>query len=152
MFFKKKPPYPDGIFYVDVNGDKSKFRMRVGNGWTDPDKTPFICDVEGYPIEITIKAPDCVVEKPVNVSEPIVEPSDYTISYPDAPHGVIVDDTVDVIDSDSEFFSVDYVFSEEFFTRVKNACKGSDENKMKDLMALIEKYHPEYLHKEKEDN
>lgn len=55
--FKKKPPYPDGLFYVDVDGKQRKFRLRLGNGQTKPDETPYICNSMGLPIEIWIRTP-----------------------------------------------------------------------------------------------
>ena len=55
--FKKNPPYPDGLFYVDVDGKQRKFRLRLGNGQTKPDETPYICNSMGLPIEIWIRTP-----------------------------------------------------------------------------------------------
>ena len=128
MFFKKKAPYPDGIFYVDVKGDKSKFRLRVGNGYTDPDKTPFICDSEGHPIEITIKRPNEIVESATVVEEPNKESSDtVNAANPDImmgnPLGGLMSAFGNCMHNE---ISVDYVFSKEFFKLIINSKWNND--------------------------
>ena len=151
MFFnKKKNPYPEGIYYVDVNGDKKLFRMRVGDGVTHPDKTPFICDKDGNPIEITIKGPNELSE-----STPVVE----------APKQDVVDSVSPDLGALGGLMGMmggmqnphfkplipDEVFTYNFYTTLvneisRNVEAGNDnKDELLELRELIEKFHPEFM-------
>lgn len=151
MFFnKKKNPYPEGIYYVDVNGDKKLFRMRVGDGVTHPDKTPFICDKDGNPIEITIKGPNELSE-----STPVVEAPKQDVVDTATPDlgalGGLMGMMGGMQNSHFKPLSPDEVFTYNFYTELVNEivsnveAGNANKDELLELRELIEKFHPEYM-------
>lgn len=171
--FKKKPQYPDGLFYVDVDGKQRKFRLRLGNGQTKPDETPYICNSMGLPIEIWIRTPREVLadieakdaarkeaeEQNNNSAASTVMGmmgsifggmSQATTNTPEVAETVEnpkpVEESKPVPDDivEDNKYKMGIIFSKEFYDALNNSALVQRYAQYRELKELIEKYYPEY--------
>lgn len=166
--FKKNPPYPDGLFYVDVDGKQRKFRLRLGNGLTKPDETPYICNSMGLPIEIWIRTPREVLAdiesrdaarkeaENQNDNNSVASTmmgmmgsmfggmSQTTTNTPEVAETVEnpKPDQDDIVEDNK--YKMGVIFSKEFYDALKNSTLVQRYAPYRELKELIEKYHPEY--------
>ena len=160
--FKKNPPYPDGLFYVDADGKQRKFRLRLGNGLTKPDETPYICNSMGLPIEIWIRTPrevladieatDAARKEAENQNDNSAAATvmgmmgsmfggmnQTTTNEPEVAETVENPKSVE----DSKY-NMGVIFSKEFYDALKNSTLVQRSAQYRELKELIEKYYPEY--------
>ena len=160
--FKKDPPYPDGLFYVDVDGKQRKFRLRLGNGLTKPDETPYICNSMGLPIEIWIRTPrevladietkDAARKEAENQNDNSVASTmmgmmgsmfggmnQTTANAPEVAETVENPKSVE-----DNKYNMGVIFSKEFYDALKNSTLVQRCAQYRELKELIEKYYPEY--------
>lgn len=161
--FKKNPPFPDGLFYVDVDGKQRKFRLRLGNGQTKPDETPFICNSMGLPIEIWIRTPREVLAdiEATDAARKEAEKQDDN-SVAATMMGSMFDgmsqttaNTPEVAetvenpkpaqdDIEDNKYNMGVIFSKEFYDILNNSNLVQRYTPYRELKELIEKYYPEY--------
>lgn len=171
--FKKDPPYPDGLFYVDVDGKQRKFRLRLGNGLTKPDETPYICNSMGLPIEIWIRTPrevladieakDAARKEAENQNNNSAAATvmgmmgsmfsgmnQTTTTTPEVAETVENPKSVEETKPDQNDvvednkYRMGVIFSKEFYDALKNSTLVQRYAPYRELKELIEKYHPEY--------
>lgn len=160
--FKKDTPYPDGLFYVDVDGKQRKFRLRLGNGQTKPDETPYICNSMGLPIEIWIRTPREVladIEATDAARKEAEEQNDNSVaSTMMGMMGSMFGGMNQTTTNDSEVaetvenpksvednkYNMGVIFSKEFYDALKNSDLIQRCAQYRELKELIEKYYPEY--------
>ena len=160
--FKKNPQYPDGLFYVDVDGKQRKFRLRLGNGLTKPDETPYICNSMGLPIEIWIRTPREVladIEATDAARKEAEEQNDNSVaSTMMGMMGSMFGGMNQTTTNDSEVaetvenpksvednkYNMGVIFSKEFYNILNNSNLVQRYAPYRELKELIEKYYPEY--------
>lgn len=167
--FKKNPPYPDGLFYVDVDGKQRKFRLRLGNGLTKPDETPYICNSMGLPIEIWIRTPrevladiesrDAARKEAENQNDNSAAATvmgmmgsmfggmnQTTTNNPEVAETVENPKPVEETKPEQEDnkYNIGVIFSKEFYDALNNSTLVQRYAPYRELKELIEKYHPEY--------
>lgn len=170
--FKKKPQYPDGLFYVDVDGKQRKFRLRLGNGQTKPDETPYICNTMGLPIEIWIRTPREVLadieakdaarkeaEDQNNDSANAIGLANLFGNVAERLKPDVVEEAAGLENStfDEKYnkpdpddivednkYKMGIIFSKEFYDALNNSALVQRYAPYRELKELIEKYYPEY--------